>query len=299
MSTEAKTTKAYKISPELKEKLERLAAESGLDTQEAFIEQLAGLYELQQLKEGNGSGYAKQIEMLQYHLAQPLEMFKSMLNTETAVRLQMTEQHDEKLATLSATIFSQEQEISELRKQTKVQAEEMAHLTKEIEAQTKIGKQLEAAARDKDLLVEQYLEKVDTLSGLVNQYREAAEENKSLKNEVSRITSENEKITSRVTALEGEIKTLDELRIKQVQQAEEQKQEALERLSERKDLEKERELLAVRSEYQTKIEKEREETTDKIRELYEQIDRLRSSNEQKIQEIQKQNDDGKTPPAKK
>ena len=34
---EAKTTKAYKVSPELKEKLERLAAESGLETQEAFI----------------------------------------------------------------------------------------------------------------------------------------------------------------------------------------------------------------------------------------------------------------------
>lgn len=30
--SEAKTTKAYKVSPELKEKLERLAAESGLET---------------------------------------------------------------------------------------------------------------------------------------------------------------------------------------------------------------------------------------------------------------------------
>ncbi|TNJ66064.1 hypothetical protein FE784_11615 [Paenibacillus hemerocallicola] len=36
-------------------------------------------------------------------------------------------------------------------------------------------------------------------------------------------------------------------------------------------MEKERELLAIRSEYQTKLEKEREEATAKLRELYSRI----------------------------
>lgn len=58
MSTETKTTKAYKVSPETKEKLESLFAESGMDTQETFIEHVASLYEMQQLKEG-AAGYKK------------------------------------------------------------------------------------------------------------------------------------------------------------------------------------------------------------------------------------------------
>lgn len=50
MSNEAKTTKAYKVSPELKGKLETLFAESGMETQEAFIEHIATLYSNCRLK---------------------------------------------------------------------------------------------------------------------------------------------------------------------------------------------------------------------------------------------------------
>jgi colicin import membrane protein len=299
VSNEGKTTKAYKISPELKEKLERLAAESGLDTQEAFIEQLAALYELQRLKEGNGSGYAKQIDELEYHTRRSVELFVGMINTEAAARLQQSQQHDETLADRAATIFAQEQEIAEQRKAAKAQAEELARIAKESEQQAKLVEQLEASARDKGLIVDQYKEKVDTLSGLVSQYTAAAEENKDLKTEVSRLTTLTDKQGERVAALEGDLAALDELRGEQLRQAEAKQAEALERLSERKDTEKEREALAIRTEYQSKLEAAQTEATAKIRELYDQIERQRAAHEQQIREIQQPKDDGKTPPAKK
>lgn len=56
-----------------------------------------------------------------------------------------------------------------------------------------------------------------------------------------------------------------------MRQREERLREALERLSERKDLERERYLLALRTEYQVKLEKAHEDATAKLRELYEQI----------------------------
>jgi hypothetical protein len=53
----------------------------------------------------------------------------------------------------------------------------------------------------------------------------------------------------------------------QLHQYEERHREALERLSERKDVEKERELIALRTEYQAKLEKANEESTTKIWDL--------------------------------
>ncbi|WP_336775283.1 hypothetical protein [Paenibacillus sp. MMO-58] len=49
----------------------------------------------------------------------------------------------------------------------------------------------------------------------------------------------------------------------------------MERLKERKKLEKERDLLALRSEYQGKLEVTQTEATAKMRDLFEQRDELR------------------------
>ena len=297
--SEAKTTKAYKVSPELKEKLERLATESGLETQEAFIEHLAALYDLQRLKEGNGSGYRKQIDELEYHLRRPLDLFIGMVETEAADRLQLMQQHDETLAGRSATIYGQEQEIADLRKAAKVQADELARLTKENEAQVKLVEQLEAAARDKGLLVEQYKEKNDTLAGLVNQYKAAGEQNKELQTKVNELTLITDKQAERVIDLEEGVAALQRRKEEALRQQEERHREVLERLAERKEIEKERELLAIRTEYQSKLEKTNEDATAKLRELYDQLERQRAAHEQELRAFQNPKaDDEKTPPKK-
>ncbi len=295
MSNEAKTTKAYKISPELKEKLERLAAESGLDTQEAFIEQLAALYELQRLKEGSGSGYVKQIDELEYHTRRSVELFVGMINTEAAERLQQSQQHDEKLESLTATIYGQEQEISEQRKEAKVQAEELARIAKENGQQAKLVEQLGESVRDKGLIVEQRGQEIATLSGLVNEYKAAADENKDLKTKVFELTTLTDKQAARMAALDGDLAALEASKVEQQGQAEERHREALELLSKQKDAEKKEALADLRDKQQDKLE----HVTEEIRKLYAQIEQLRAAHEQQIREIQQPKDDGKTPPAKK
>ncbi|MDQ0914123.1 hypothetical protein, partial [Paenibacillus sp. V4I5] len=172
-STEAKTTKAYKITNDLKVKLERLAEESGLETQEAFIEQLASMYELQLLKQGTGSGYAKQIDELEYHTRRNAEIFIGMINTEAAERLNLSQQHTDALANRAETIFAQEQEITEMKKEVKALADEMGRLIKENGSQAKLVEQLQESVRDKGLIVEQRGQEISTLSGIVNEYKAA------------------------------------------------------------------------------------------------------------------------------
>jgi hypothetical protein len=285
----------------LKEKLERLATDSGLETQEAFIEQMAALYELQQLKEGHGSGYAKQIDELEYHTRRSVELFIGMINTEAAERLELSQRHDETLADRAATIFTVEQENSELRKEAKAQADELARLVKENEAQVKQAEQLMEISRKDNLLVEEYRQRIDTLSGLVNEYKAAAAENHDLKSKVSELTSLSEKQAGRTASLEEDVATQETLRAEQLRQQEQRHREALERIAERKDVEKERELLAIRTEYQGKLEKANEEATAKLRELYAQIDRLRETHEQQLRQLQqpKAADDEKNPPQRK
>ncbi|MDQ0896332.1 hypothetical protein [Paenibacillus sp. V4I7] len=274
-STEAKTTKAYKITNDLKVKLERLAEESGLETQEAFIEQLASMYELQLLKQGTGSGYAKQIDELEYHTRRNAEIFIGMINTEAAERLNLSQQHTDALANRAETIFAQEQEITEMKKEVKALADEMGRLIKENGSQAKLVEQLQESVRDKGLIVEQRGQEISTLSGIVNEYKAAADENKELKTEISRLTEVVNNQSGRIAGLETQVTTLEAISEKQLTEAEERHKEALERLSERKDMEKERELLAIRTEYQAKLEKEREDATGKLREQYEQRDLLR------------------------
>lgn len=133
--------KVSNISPELKEKLERLAAESGLETQDEFIEHLLALYELKQLRVGNGIVYAKQIEELEYHTRRGLELFISMINTEAAERIELSKRHDKTLGDRAATIVAQELIIIDLQKARKQQSEELARLRDEI---SKLKQQLKA-----------------------------------------------------------------------------------------------------------------------------------------------------------
>jgi DNA repair exonuclease SbcCD ATPase subunit len=285
--SEKKEVKSYKVSPELKEKLETLFAESGLETQEAFLEHVAALYEMQRLKEGGAVGYKKQLDELEYHTRRSVELFLSMLETETAERLQLTQQHEETLADRAATIFNQEQEIADLRKETKQQADELARLGKENEALAKQAEQLAEISRKDNLLVEEYRQRIDTLSGLVNEYKAAADENKDLKAQLTELTQLTNQQSRQIEELQQEIKDLEELSNERIRAQEARHKEDMERLAERKDLEKERDLLHLRTEYQAKLEKINEEATAKLRELYEQINQMRRDHEQEIAALKK------------
>jgi colicin import membrane protein len=280
MSGETKITKAYKVSADVKEKLETLFSQSGMDTQESFIEHIAMEYEKQQLKEGI-AGYKKQLDELDYHIRRTNELFLAMISTEGAERLELVQQHEIKLAEIAEVTFSQEQEISDLKKQTKQQEEELAKILKEsADIATQLGQAQEMSRKD-NLLVDEYSKRIHSLTGLLDENKAAADENKKLKTEITELTKLTDKQAEQVIELEGNIKAMDELRVEQVRQLSERHKEDLERLAERKELEKERELLSVKGEYQDKIEKMNADDNEKLKGLYDQINKLRERLETK------------------
>lgn len=276
MSNEAKVAKAYKVSPEVKEKLETLFAQSGMETQEGFIEHLAAQYELQQLKVVV-PGYKKQLDELDIHARRVNEIFLSMINTEGAERIELVRQFEKKLEERSGVIYLQEQQISEMSKLAKQQEGDLAKALKDnTEISTQLGQAQEISLKG-NLLVEEYGKQILSLTGMLDENKAAVDESKGLKAQLTELTNLTDKQVAKILDLAINLQELQESHANQIEQHGIRHKEDLERLLERKDLEKERELLGVRMEYQAKFEKSNEDGTEKIRDLYEQIDKLRET----------------------
>lgn len=86
-----------------------------------------------------------------------------------------------------------------------------------------------------------------------------------------------------ITHLEGDYRALEEVTAERLRLSEERHREALERLTERLNVDKKEAVLAVREEYQARLEKANAEGNEKLRELYEQIRVLQAAAVQQSQ----------------
>lgn len=286
MSKEEKVIKGFKVDPEVKAKIESLFNESGFPTQESFLVHMAELFELQQLKAGGS--YTKQIEELEYHTQSTVKLFMSMLQTETASRLSLTQDYEDKLTERGNVLFNQEKEINELRLQLKQNTEALDRQAKENTEQAALIDQLRENKEKSDLLVDQYKEKIDNLTGLIGQYQEAAQQNKELTARIAVLEANEAKQAEVIQQLESQISTFQKQAAEQIDQLEQRHKEVMERLQERLGVQHEREMLKLQGDYQAKIEKisaeatERlqlatQESTAEIRKLYGEISQLRGS----------------------
>lgn len=280
----AKEPKTYKLDSDLIEQLEILSAKSGAANQSDFFEQLARVYEMHQLKESAGSGYKALLTEWEYHKSRDYQILVNIIESEAAAKMDMGQQHEQTLAARNQAFLAQEQTISE-------QALEIKQLKEEIKVTLKANgenelliEQLRDNLKKGDSLIEGYKEKIDTLTGLLNDSRAAAAESKELAEKVAELQKDHNIDVERITHLEREIADME----KQRQEQAERHTAALKQQQESMDVQRERELVQLKGEYQDKIEalsakaNERyreasEAATAEIRSLYNTIDSLRAA----------------------
>jgi len=275
--SDKKETKAIKVTSEFKDHLNTLIAQSGLPTDEAWLEEATKLWELKMLKEGN-PGYKKELDELEYHTKRTLEIFIAMIGAEAADRLKMIQEHEEQLSQKQAEITRLTAENGDQKRQIQAAAELLGQANKDKGDLEKQIRQLEEIVRKNDLLIGEYKEKNDTLTGLVNEYKPAGDKLKALEAELAKAQTENERLKDTVNRLETVT----------AQTAERHKEE-LSRLEERKELEKEREVLRLRSEHQTKLQEVTEAANAKVRDL---LAALEQANRGKVQDQGGTGEDG-------
>ena len=172
-------------------------------------------------------------------------------------------------------------EISDLKKQVQLAAEEVDRYKTMKDEAERLVRQMEEAGENNKLLIQEYKEKNDTLTGLVNDFRQGYEESKALKEEANRLNLLAEKLQGDLQKEKEALDSLNEIHKEVIRQADERQKTEVERIIERKEIEKERELLQIRTQYQDKLQKANEEYTAKIQSLYDQIEHLRKEQQNK------------------
>lgn len=286
-------TFGVKVSEELYEKVKNMVETSGVSVKEWF-EKAVALTAVQDLKEGTGD-YKQDLTELEKHTTRIYELVANMIQRANYLK-------DDSVKGLENKLESKDLTISELQTNVKTLKESLKHLE---EASKQAGEEklslmeqvdgLRSTNDNNQALIQEYKEKIDTLSSLVNEYKGYATENVKLKEKYS--AEKNTMVTEfkqMESDLEDEIrkyksifaeqnKHVEQLKekLENTIQANEKETELLKvnlenqltQLTDQKDLEKERAILEVERKYQEKLQEVHDQYNEKIARLYEKFDR--------------------------
>jgi chromosome segregation ATPase len=284
----ADKTFGFKVSDELYEKVKMMIENSGSSSKEWF-ERAVALAEVQDLKEGSPD-YKQDLSELEVHTTRIYELVANMIQRAHYIKEDAIRELAEKLnsrelmiSSLQADVKALQDRLYQLDAEAKQAISEKDELNKQLEEQRGVNANNQA-------LIQEYKDKIDTLSSLVNQYKDYATENTDLKEEIAnlkeRFAAEKdtllaefeqkesqwelsiEELKSTVHDQEDQIEKLNrENEVQKVNHVNE-----LNRLTEAKDLAKERATLEIERKYQEKLQEIHEQYNEKIARLYEKFE---------------------------
>lgn len=176
-------------------------------------------------------------------------------------------------------------EIMDLDKSLKAANEEVERQKLLREEADKYAKQVEESNVSNKALAESYREKNDTLTGLVTEYKSGFEESKKLREELADTKRLVESLNRELAEECGNLESLAKISDERLRQAVERAAAEIERANERKEIEKERELIRLRTELQEQAAAASQQSTGEIKSLYDRIDKLRTEQERHINSI--------------
>lgn len=279
----ADKTFGVKVSEELHDRVKDMIELSGMSSKEWF-ERAVALTEIQSVKQG-ATEYSQDLSELEVHTTRIYELVTNLVQRSIYLKDSALKEVTDKLEQKEAIISEYQekanaavQELKEVMEGKSLIEQEKNELTKQLE-------QALSTNENNQLLINEYKEKNDTLSGLVTQYKGFAEENEKLKQEHSTVV---QRLQSGIDELRGQtVEQLEEIKdLKQtIQSLKDKHATELERLTERMDYEKNKSLLEVEREYQQKLLSANEEYTKKIQQMYDEINATRKEYEGKFEQL--------------
>lgn len=282
----ADKTFGVKVSEELHDKVKLMIENSG-DSAKEWFEKAVALAEMQSIKQG-ATDYSQDLNELEVHTARIYELVSNMVQRSIYIK-------DHAVKEISDTLEQKESIIGEYQEKAKSAIEELKQaqeivkiLEKEKRKNLKQLEETRSTNENNQLLINEYKEKNDTLSGLVSKYQTYADENEKLKEQFAR---EQERLESQVKEIitqnndqQDEIKDLKQ----QLQLFKNHHAIEIERLTEKKNYERDKALLGIEREYQQKLLQSNEEYIARIKDLYEEINALRKEYEGEIEQLKQE-----------
>ncbi|WML26412.1 hypothetical protein [Neobacillus sp. OS1-33] len=301
-------TFGVKVSEELHEKVKNMIDVSGGNAK-AWFEKAIAVVAVQDLKEGVGD-YKQDLSELEVHTTRIYELIANMIQRAEYMKMDAVKESEDKLESRELTITELQGNVKKLTEELKRLEEE----SKQTESDKKeLSEQLESfrSANDNNqALIQEYKEKIDTLSSLVNEYKGYATENAEIKanhlaekeqmkvafgEKESRMISSIEvlKSTSRdqaavIEQTQDKLERAIEEHNKEMENVKVNFNNQLTQLTDKKELEKERVLIDVERNYQAKLQEIHESYNEKLARLYEKFEMKESEGKPKRQNNQKE-----------
>ncbi|KKE78132.1 hypothetical protein DTX80_17535 [Bacilli bacterium] len=280
----ADKTFGVKVSEDLHEKTQLMIESSGLSNKEWFAKAVA-LVEQNELKEGSPEHKMDLVE-LETHTTRIYELVANMVQRSNYLKNQTVRELQEKIEEKETTI----KEFQEKAKTAIESAEELKENLSQIQQENDELKNNLSEMRltnENNLdLINEYKEKIDTLSSLVNKYKFYADENETLKQSFSK---EKSQLQSQIDELsEGNIENIsiiEDLR-KKLEEQERQNNFNADQLKQKMEIEKDKALLENDRKYSEKITQIQNEHTQKIKDMYDEMNNLRKEYGEKIDKLQ-------------
>lgn len=285
----ADKTFGIKVSEEMYEKAKLVIESSGVSTKDWFAKAVA-LYEMNAIKQGS-TEYTQDLNELEHHTTRIYELITNMMQRSIYLKDSAVKEVSDKLTEKEAVINEFQQQIVSFKEELKTKT----LLHKQLEAEHKETieklKSMETTLENNQALIAEYKEKNDTLSGLLAKYQTFADENEELKrqhaDEISTFTIQ---LSAAEQSLNATIQRLEETQT-QLRSDKQKHEEALQLALERKEIERERALVALERDKQAQITSLNEQHNEQIRKLYDEIAELRKAREDDRIAFQKQLED--------
>lgn len=252
-------TLGFNVSDEYKDHVKQLIANMGLDAEPGtWFKKAVSLMELQNIQEG--SEFAEDLKEFEGHALRLYEIMDNIVKRSLYKR-------DDAVRKIQTVLDQKETELVDYQEKTKL-ANETAKSAREYaakveEANDGLLKQLNQVQATNDsnaIIIKQYQEKIDDLSGIITEYKGYKEENERLKKEhaaeIKEMESAWEKAEEEAAAFKEQIRVLEyDLKAK--------------------DVERDKAVLEIQTKSQARLQSANEEHNKTIRDLYEQINGLK------------------------
>ncbi|WP_306010512.1 hypothetical protein [Bacillus sp. MMSF_3328] len=280
----ADKTFGVKVSDELNDKVRDMIEASGITAKEWF-EKAVALTELNAIKQG-ATDYTQDLSELEVHTNRIYELISNMIQRSIYIKDHAVKEYADKLEQRETIISEYQEKTSVAVEKAKISDEALKVLEKEKEDLSKQIEELRSVNHNNQLLIDEYKEKNDTLSGLVSKYQAFADENEELKKQYAtdteRMKSSIQEYKETVHNLQGTVNQLTG----QIDSMKRDHDIALERLEERKETEKDRAIIEIERDYQARLLAANEDYNGKLRESYAEITALRNQYEERIEKLQ-------------
>lgn len=294
----ADKTIGFKVTDELYDKAKLLIESSGLSSKEWFENALA-TYEVKTLQT-NSPEFTRDLSELEVHTTRIYELVVNMVQQSIYFKDQAVREVTEQLAKKEQLLSELQEKLQSTKDFAKSLQEEKELLEQLQEEQTKQLEDARKSIENNQLLIEEYKEKNDTLSGLVNKYQGYAEENEQLKahfaEEKEQLIQSSVKVKEELEQALNESKVeaqtyatkIAELEKTLQDQAKEHKQE-ISLLEQRHAINVESAVLKKEREYQEKLQTQIDSFNSRIQELQNENNQIRADFETRLERLLQEN----------